>query len=50
MSFIIIVSNFWGLYFREWQGTSARTKQVLLLGIAVILASIAMVGYGNYLG
>ncbi len=50
MSFIIIVSNFWGLYFREWQGTSAGTKQVLLLGIAVILASIAMVGYGNYLG
>ena len=50
MSFIIIVSNFWGLYFREWQGTSATTKRVLLLGIAVILASIALVGYGNYLG
>ena len=49
MSFIIIVSNFWGLYFREWQGTSAGTQRVLLLGIAVILCSIAMVGYGNYL-
>jgi L-rhamnose-H+ transport protein len=49
MSFIIVVSNLWGLYFREWQGTSARNKRILLAGIVVILASIAMVGYGNYL-
>lgn len=49
MSFIIIVSNGWGLYFREWQGTSAANKAVLATGIAVILGSIIMVGYGNYL-
>jgi L-rhamnose-H+ transport protein len=50
MSFIIVVSNLWGLYFREWQGTSVANKRVLILGIAVILGSISMVGYGNYLG
>ena len=50
MSFIIIVSNCWGLYFREWHGTSAANKGVLVAGIAVILGAIAMVGYGNYLG
>ncbi len=49
MSFIIIVSNVWGLYFREWRGTSARNKRVLLIGILVVLGSIGMVGYGNYL-
>jgi len=49
MSFIIIVSNCWGLYFREWQGTSASNKGVLVAGIAVILGAIGMVGYGNYL-
>jgi L-rhamnose-H+ transport protein len=50
MSFIIIVSNCWGLYFREWQGTTSSNKGVLMMGIAVILGSIGMVGYGNYLG
>ncbi|WP_027350295.1 L-rhamnose/proton symporter RhaT [Halotalea alkalilenta] len=50
MSFIIVVSNLWGLYFREWQGTSRGNRQVLLVGIVVILSSICLVGYGNYLG
>ncbi len=49
MSFIIIVSNAWGLYFKEWQGTSKATKGLLLAGILVILAAITLVGYGNYL-
>lgn len=50
MSFIIVVSNVWGLYFREWQGTSATTRHALLLGIAIILGAIGLIGYGNYLG
>ncbi|MFD2836080.1 L-rhamnose/proton symporter RhaT [Azotobacter vinelandii] len=49
MSFIIIVSNCWGLYFREWQGTSQANRRVLLAGISVILLAIVNVGYGNYL-
>ncbi|WP_110647241.1 L-rhamnose/proton symporter RhaT [Salinicola peritrichatus] len=49
MSFIIIVSNLWGLFFREWQGTGRRNRQVLVAGIATILISVCMVGYGNYL-
>ncbi len=50
MSFIIIVSNIWGLYFREWHGTSLHNKRVLLLGNIVILISIGMLAFGNYLG
>ena len=49
MSFIIIVSNFWGMYFREWRGASPRNMRVLYTGIAIILFSICMVGWGNYL-
>ncbi|KAF1310689.1 rhamnose/proton symporter RhaT [Pseudomonas sp. SG-MS2] len=50
MSFIIVISNAWGLYFREWHGTSSANKAVLLMGLGVTLGSIGMVGYGNYLG
>ena len=49
MSFIIIVSNLWGLFFKEWRGTSSANRGVLAAGIVVILASIVMVGWGNYL-
>jgi len=50
MSFIIIVSNLWGMYFKEWRGTSRHNKTVLFAGIAVIIGSICLVGLGNYLG
>ncbi|RJS93766.1 L-rhamnose/proton symporter RhaT [Salinisphaera sp. Q1T1-3] len=49
MSFIIIVSSLWGLFFKEWQGTSRTNRQVLLAGIVIILVSVVMVGFGNYL-
>lgn len=47
MSFIILVSNAWGLLLREWQGTGSRTRAVVLLGIAAILLSVALTGYGD---
>ena len=50
MSFIIVVSNLWGIYFKEWRGTSRHNKAVLFAGIATIIGSICMVGLGNYLG
>ncbi|WP_106478011.1 L-rhamnose/proton symporter RhaT [Phytohalomonas tamaricis] len=49
MSFIIIVSNVWGLVFREWKGTSRHNRRVLISGIVIILAAVCMVGFGNYL-
>jgi len=50
MSSIIVVSNLWGLYFNEWRGTSTANRRVLLYGLVIVLGSISMVGYGNYLG
>ncbi|NIA13293.1 MAG: L-rhamnose/proton symporter RhaT [Nitrospiraceae bacterium] len=49
MAFIIIFSNLWGLYFREWRGSSKRTHRLVFAGLLVLLASTAIVGLGSYL-
>ena len=49
MAFIIVFSTLWGLFFREWKGTSRRTHVLIFLGIAVLFASTVVVGYGNWL-
>ena len=49
MAFIIVVANCWGLLLKEWQGVSRRTFAVILAGIATILCSVFLVGYGNSL-
>ncbi|QES88622.1 L-rhamnose/proton symporter RhaT [Rhizosphaericola mali] len=47
MSFIILISNFWGVILKEWKGTSKKTQWTIGTGIAVILISIVFVGLGN---
>jgi L-rhamnose-H+ transport protein len=49
MAFIIVFSNLWGLYFREWRGTGRRTHHLVFAGILVLVASTLVVGLGNYL-
>lgn len=49
MAFIIVFSNLWGLFFREWRGASRRTHLLIRLGIVVLTASTLVVGLGNYL-
>ncbi|MEW6203348.1 MAG: L-rhamnose/proton symporter RhaT [bacterium] len=49
MAFIIIFSNIWGLYFREWKGASKRTHYMVVVGIFILLASTLVVGVGNYM-
>ncbi len=40
MSLNIVFSNIWGVILKEWQGTSQRTKLVLVLGLAVLIFSV----------
>lgn len=47
MASIIIISNLWGIYFNEWKGVSKRTFRTIILGIAVVILSVFVVGYGN---
>jgi L-rhamnose-H+ transport protein len=44
MAFIILFSNFWGLYFKEWKGVSTKTKTTLFLGLSIILTAMLFFG------
>lgn len=50
MASIIIFSTLWGIALREWKGTSPKTRMLLAAGLATLILSTVIVGYGNYLG
>ena len=50
MASIIIFSALWGWALKEWRGTSGRTHAIFATGVAVLIVSTLVVGYGNYLG
>jgi len=49
MSTIILTANMWGFYNKEWKGVSPKTLKTIIVGITVILLSVAIVGIGNSL-
>ena len=49
MASIIIFATLWGILFKEWQGTSARTKALVAAGLILLIGSTIIIGYGNYL-
>lgn len=49
MAFIILVANSWGLILKEWNGITKKTLTTIIAGILVIILSVLIVGYGNYL-
>jgi L-rhamnose-H+ transport protein len=49
MASIIIFSTLWGIALREWKGTSRRTHVLIAIGLAVLIGSTIIVGYGNFL-
>jgi L-rhamnose-H+ transport protein len=49
MASIIIFSTLWGVALKEWRGTSRRTHTLIAGGIAVLILSTLVIGYGNYL-
>jgi L-rhamnose-H+ transport protein len=49
MASIIIFSTLWGIALREWRGTSRRTHMLIAAGLAILISSTIVVGYGNYL-
>ena len=49
MSSIIIFSTLWGVALKEWQGTSRRTHGLIAIGLAVLITSTLIVGYGNFI-
>lgn len=49
MASIMIFSMLWGIALKEWKGTSGRTHWLIALGLAVLVSSTVIIGYGNYL-
>jgi L-rhamnose-H+ transport protein len=49
MASIIIFATLWGLFLKEWHGTSRRTKLLVSTGLFLLIGSTVVVGYGNYL-
>ena len=43
MSLNVTFSNVWGILLKEWKGCGSRTIGVLILGVAVLIASIIVV-------
>jgi L-rhamnose-H+ transport protein len=49
MSSIIIFSTMWGIFLKEWRGSSIRTHLLITIGLATLIVSTIVVGYGNFL-
>ncbi len=49
MASIVIFSTLWGLGLHEWKGASRKAMRLLAIGLAVLICSTIIIGYGNYL-
>ncbi len=49
MAFIIIFSNMWGLFLKEWKGSSRRTIHVIIIGLSILVLSTIIIGVGNFI-
>ena len=47
MAFIIVFSNLWGIYFKEWKGAGRTTRALVWAGLAVLILSTVIIGYAN---
>ncbi len=50
MASIMIFGTLIGVAIGEWRGSSRATFKLVAVGLTVLVASTAVVGYGNYLG
>jgi L-rhamnose-H+ transport protein len=48
MASIILFATLWGIFLKEWKGTSRRTKALVACGLLLLIGSTIIVGYGNY--
>jgi len=49
MASIIIFSTMWGWYFNEWKGSSKKAHKLITAGIATLILSTIIIGYGTYM-
>jgi len=49
MASIVIFSTLWGVGLHEWKGAGRTAIRLLVIGLATLLGSTLIIGYGNYL-
>jgi L-rhamnose-H+ transport protein len=49
MASIIIFSTMWGWIFREWKGSSKKAHTLIASGIAMLILSTIVIGFGTWL-
>lgn len=49
MASIIIFSTMWGWIFHEWKGSSRKAHGLITTGIALLILSTIVIGFGTYL-
>ena len=49
LAFVIIISNLWGIFLKEWKGVRLGTWLFLWGAIVVLILSTAVIGLGTYL-
>lgn len=49
MASVIVCSTLWGMALREWKGTSFATRAWVGVGLAILILSTVIIGYGNSL-
>jgi len=49
MASIIIFSTAWGFYFHEWKGSSKKAHLLIAGGIATLVVSTLVIGFGTWL-
>lgn len=49
MASIMIFATILGMILKEWRGTSSRTRGFVAAGLAALVLSTVVVGYGNYM-
>ncbi|MBP8604587.1 MAG: rhamnose:proton symporter [Phycisphaerae bacterium] len=50
MIMLVLFSNLTGILFHEWKACSFRTRLAIVAGLAVLIVSVLLLTYGNYLG
>ena len=48
MTMLILISSLAGVAMREWSGCRTRTKLAIVAALAVLIAAVLMLTYGNY--
>lgn len=49
MASIIIFSTLWGFVFKEWKGSSRKAHLLIFGGVATLILSTIVIGYGTYM-